>query len=86
MKTITVRDLIDLLEDYDDDDMPVVFATNYGDRGNTQQAHAIRGDVEEVVLTKSAYSESGYAVSDTDNGDDALRAADGDEQSFLRLL
>lgn len=84
LKTITVRELIDLLEDYDDD-TPVIFSSNYGDRGRTEQAHRLTGDADLVTLRKSGYSESGYAV--VENDEDAEEAAerDDDNQEFLRL-
>lgn len=66
LRTITVADLIELLQ-HEDPDMPVVFASNYGDISHTEQAHALRGRVEEVVLVASAYSDSGYAVADADD-------------------
>lgn len=64
LKTITVSELIELLQD-ENPDARVIFAADYGDHGRTQQAIALRGDVDEVLLTKSAYSDSGFAV-DTD--------------------
>lgn len=66
LKTITVRELIESLQG-EDPDMPVVFASNYGDRGRTKQAHGLRGRVEETVLVQSGYSDSGYAIADNDD-------------------
>lgn len=75
LNTITVQELIDRLSD-EDPDAKVIFASGYGDRGNTQQAHGLRGRCEEVVLTESCYSDSGWAVSRDD---------DGDGEKFVRI-
>jgi len=81
LKTITKRELIDLLEDDDaPDDALVIFATDYGDRGHTEQALGIRGEVEEVIVTESAYSNSGFAISDNPDDEDALG---DDEPKFI---
>lgn len=61
MRTITVSKLIALLEG-EDPDMPVIFSADYGDRGHTAQALPIRGDVEAVNISESAYSNSGFAI------------------------
>ena len=61
MKTITVRALIEKLYNEDPDAL-VIFSANYGDRARTEQALPIRGTVEEVFLTESGYSDSGFAV------------------------
>jgi hypothetical protein len=61
MKTITVRELKELLE-YQEDDMKVIFTTSYGDRGDTPQALALVGEIEPVTVVESAYSTSGYAI------------------------
>lgn len=84
MKTITVRELRDLLDDYDDD-TPVIFSSNYGDRGRTEQAHALSGDADLVTLRKSGYSESGYAVVEDDEDAQAAAERDDDSQEYLRL-
>jgi hypothetical protein len=60
-KTITAGELRELLEDLDDD-APVAFASNYGDRGGTRQVHALAGDAEELPIEESRYSESGWAL------------------------
>lgn len=59
--TISVGELIDILKDYDED-MQVAFSCNYGDRARTQQVITIRGNINEEILYKSAYSDSGWAV------------------------
>ena len=64
-KTITVRQLIERLRD-EDQDARVVFASDYGDRGNTQQVHFLDGDIEEGFIERSAYSDSGWALADYD--------------------
>jgi hypothetical protein len=65
LRTITVRELIEDLEEQDPD-MPVVFTSDYGDIVHTQQVHAITGSCEEEALTETAYSVSGWAVRDVD--------------------
>lgn len=59
--TISVGELIDILKDYDEN-MQVAFSCNYGDRAHTQQVITIRGNINEEILYKSAYSDSGWAV------------------------
>lgn len=61
----------------------VLFSSDYGDRSRTEQAHPIRGRVEEVTLRDSAYSNSGYAVADGDDDDDD--AKEGTDVTFLRI-
>lgn len=63
LKTLTVRELIDRLQE-EDPDMPVVFTADYGDRGHTEQAIPIRGRIEETGLSRTAYSDSGYKLDD----------------------
>ena len=67
-RTITVAELRELLEDQADQAL-VVFSANYGDYHNTQQALPLRGEVEECSLTKTAYSNSGYAIAEPDDED-----------------
>ena len=62
--TLTVAELIAILEDQDPD-MPVMIACDYGDRGRTMQALPIHR-VEEDGLRKSAYSDSGWALAIAD--------------------
>lgn len=64
-KTITVEQLIDLLEDEDPTAL-VVFAADYGDYHHTEQALPIRGEIEPVCIEKSAYSNSGFAIAEDD--------------------
>tara|TARA_Y100000034_G_scaffold133844_1_gene200604 strand:- start:961 stop:1215 length:255 start_codon:yes stop_codon:yes gene_type:complete len=60
---MTVSDLIEELQNYDDD-TPVVFASDYGDYCHTEQALTL-DSIEEVTYNdfdESAYSNSGVAV------------------------
>jgi len=71
--TLTVAELIELLEDYDRD-AKVVLVADYGDRSHTQQAIAIKGitsnmEDTELVLTETAYSKSGVEVAEYDCDD-----------------
>lgn len=65
-KTITKSALIEALEDIVDDDALIAFASDYGDHCHTQQLHRIKGNIEEVPVKESAYSDSGFAVADDD--------------------
>lgn len=81
LNSITVKELIDILRMHKPD-AKVIFASDYGDRGHTQQAHKIEGDIEPVKLTESGYSESGFKVVDdfdTDVDDDR---EDGDDDEY----
>lgn len=69
LKTITVADLIARLEDEDPNAL-VIFSADYGDRGNTEQALPIRGNIETITITKSAYSASGFAIGEPDDDED----------------
>lgn len=62
-RTITKEELIEALEDLPDG-AQVAFSSDYGDHCHTQQAHELRGNVEQVTLRESAYSDSGWAVKD----------------------
>lgn len=75
MKTITVQRLRDLLEGEADDAL-VIFSADYGDYHHTPQALPIRGDLEEVLIEKSAYSASGFAIAEDDADED-------NEQKYL---
>jgi len=80
MKTLTVAELIELLQDQDPD-AKVIFSTNYGDYHRTQQALPIEGrDFEEVKITKSAYSNSGFAVVSQDDDDGSFDREDDDQE------
>ncbi len=69
LRTITVARLLDLLRD-EDPEARVIFTADYGDHARTAQALPIRGEVEEVLIERSAYSASGYALADDDEHDD----------------
>lgn len=81
-RTITVGELRDLLEGFDED-LPVIFASDYGDICHTKQAHPLSGAAWEVTLTGSAYSQSGFAVVDPDA--DADENDSEDDAPFLLL-
>lgn len=68
LRTITVRQLRELL-DGEDDDLPVIFSTDYGDYHHTQQALPLIGETDEVLVEESAYSNSGFAVANDADGD-----------------
>jgi hypothetical protein len=61
LDTISVGELKEILENYDED-TPVAFACNYGDRCRTLQVINIRGDDSMEAIHETAYSESGFAV------------------------
>jgi len=67
-KTITKAALLEALEDLDDNDS-IAVASDYGDRCHTQQLHRLKGNIEEVKVRESAYSDSGFAVADEDGGE-----------------
>jgi hypothetical protein len=60
-KTITKAELLQALADLNDNDH-IAVASDYGDRCHTQQLHRLRGNVEEVAVRESGYSDSGFAV------------------------
>jgi len=72
MKTITVAELIDLLQNADPD-AQVIFTTDYGDRSHTAQALPIRGKSEEVRIEKNAYSNSGFAIASEEDEDEEYK-------------
>lgn len=62
MRTITAAQLIEELESLPPN-APVAFASDYGDRGHTQQVIFLRGSIEKMPIRESGYSDSGYALS-----------------------
>lgn len=72
LRSITLGELRALLADHSqaDDEIKVIFTANYGDRGRTPQALPLKGEVEEVQVCESAYSDSGYAVAGDDDYED----------------
>jgi hypothetical protein len=69
LQSIRVKDLIELLQDQDEGAL-VVFGVDYGDRSHTEQAIPLRGEVEDVQVTESAYSSSGYAIAEPDEDEE----------------
>ena len=69
LRTITVAELIDLLEG-EDPKAEVIFSTDYGDYHHTAQALPIRGEFEEALVEESAYSNSGFALASDDEDQD----------------
>lgn len=70
MRTITKAELIEALSELNDDDK-VIFSSDYGDYHHTQQALPLRGQLEEVQISKSAYSHSGFEIVTEENWEDA---------------
>jgi len=60
-QSITVGELRQILEDYDEDDM-IAFSSDYGDHCHTEQLHSIKGAVDEVKADTTGYSDSGFKV------------------------
>lgn len=69
LKTLTVAELIEILEECRQD-APVVFASDYGDHSHTEQALPIKGEVEQTMIQPSAYSDSGWAIATDDTEDE----------------
>lgn len=61
LRTITAEELIAALQDLPPDAI-VAFSSNYGDHCRTRQIHSINGDLEELPMYESAYSDSGWAI------------------------
>jgi len=68
-ETLTVRDLIELLEG-EDQDAKIVFASNYGDYAKTQQVHFLSGVCTTQLIEESGYSQSGWAIVDDEDDDE----------------
>jgi hypothetical protein len=66
--SITLGELEELVKDYirvhgdESREKLIAFASNYGDRGRTQQIHDLEGEIEEMAIDASGHSESGYAL------------------------
>lgn len=92
LKTITVAELIELLQEQQPDARVIVTA-DYGDYCHTPQALPLRGDIESVKIAESAYSASGYKLVDEDDDDDddaydemfesGVTADESDVETFL---
>ena len=65
LRTITVARLIKLLEG-ESPDAHVIFSANYGDYARTEQALPLKGEIDTVTIGKSAYSNSGFAITEPD--------------------
>jgi hypothetical protein len=70
LRTITVAKLLELLEG-ESPDAQVIFAADYGDHGHTEQALPLRGELDTVTVEKTAYSNSGFAITESDDDDAA---------------
>lgn len=70
-RTMTVRQLISALEQYDDD-MFVVLQGDYGDRINTPEVHWIQ-EPQEAYISRTSYSKTGWKV--------CFESSDRDEDS-----
>lgn len=80
-RTLTVRKLMEMLEDLDGD-LPVVISADYGDYCHTMQALSI-DEVIECEVVESGYSGSGYAVPKDDApswDDDEDEEEDGEKE------
>lgn len=73
-QTLSVAELRELLEDRAEDEL-VIFTTDFGDHCHTAQALPLKGELEEVAIAESAYSNSGYMLSDDD--EDACESCGG---------
>jgi len=72
LEGLTVRELIEELENYDDD-MIVVTGSDYGDRSGTIQANTAT-QVNEAFVDDTTYSSTGYkVVEEGDESEDAQR-------------
>jgi hypothetical protein len=72
----TVKELREMLEEFDDDAL-VVFSYNYGDYHRTQAVSNIDYVEERALVSAGGYSETGWAVSGDENAvyeDDAIVA------------
>lgn len=79
LRTITVRELIDLLSNEDENAL-VITSADYGDRSHTDQALPVHGRLETVTIRESGYSASGYAI---DDEDDPTASTDEDGDTYL---
>ncbi len=61
LRTITVGELKELLSHYEDDQL-VITSHDYGDHCHTEAVGLLNGEIQEVSLYKTAYSESGLGV------------------------
>ena len=61
LNTVTAAKLIEILQELGPE-TKVAFSSDYGDHCHTQQIHRLRGEVEQVSIYETAYSDSGFAV------------------------
>lgn len=88
VETVTLDELIASLQQAREEhggDAKVLFASSYGDRARTMQAHRLRGEVQAVALRDSAYSDSGVALADDDGSDDYYDAVHDGDVTYLRI-
>ena len=79
---LTIRELIEQLSEFEDQDSRVMFVCNYGDYGRTQQALPV-GEIEVHTtrdIVSSAYSQSGAALETRDEYQEVY--CDDCEQEF----
>lgn len=84
---MTVRELREELESYDDDAV-VLFACDYGDISHTIQALPVRSADEidcDERLAESAYSQSGAAIEDEEYRGDGEDDEEGSELGVVIL-
>ena len=84
IRTTTVAQLKDLLDDYDDNDL-VAFSSDYGDHCHTEQIHIIEGQADYQQVARSGYSASGWAVAEDDHDDDESQELE-DYQPSTKIL
>lgn len=85
--TITLGDLIQILQEAQAEhgpDVPVVTSSDYGDHHHTQQAHMFEGSFTLTFLKKSAYSSSGFKVTEEDEEDE--ESITGEESPKVLLI
>ena len=82
-QSMTVAELISVLQQCPDEDAPVVFQSDYGDHCHTQQLSTFKTvvphDSTEEYIYEAAYSSSGLAVKELDYED----AVDEDEEDIV---
>lgn len=69
-KSCSLDELIRTLKDARDEhggETIVCFASNYGDHSRTQQVHSLNGDIDEYPIKESGYSDSRYAIDESDD-------------------
>jgi len=74
-RSMTVGELRELLDGQDDEAL-VVFTSDYGDHCHTRQVHLLDGVLDETLVEKGAYSDSGWIVaSDEDDEPSGTKVA-----------